>query len=93
MSIEDLERKRELIRQRKLQEEAAKNGGGETVVTTTPVNQSNEEQTPVVEEETQEYIFLAFARVFSGTLKKGQELFILSPKHNPEDFVGKVRMT
>jgi ribosome assembly protein 1 len=33
--------------------------------------------------------FLAFARVFSGKLKKGQTLFVLSPKHNIEDFIGK----
>jgi ribosome assembly protein 1 len=35
------------------------------------------------------HVFLAFARVFSGTLKKGQHLFLLSPKHNCEDFIGK----
>lgn len=29
--------------------------------------------------------FVAFARVFSGTLKKGQELFLLGPKHNPTE--------
>lgn len=45
----------------------------------------------VVEEiEEENHKFLAFARVFSGTLKKGQDLFILSPKHNCEDFIGKV---
>lgn len=42
-------------------------------------------------EKTQDYVFLAFARVFSGTLRKDQEVFILSPKHNPDDFVGKVK--
>ena len=83
MSLQDLEQKREIIRQRKLQEEAAKSSG------VTLVNEPSEEKPPV-EEETQEYVFLAFARVFSGTLKKGQELFILSPKHQPEDFIGKV---
>lgn len=28
-------------------------------------------------------IFVAFARVFSGTLHKGQELYVLGPKHDP----------
>ncbi|KAI9565149.1 hypothetical protein GHT06_008924 [Daphnia sinensis] len=30
-------------------------------------------------------IFLAFARVFSGTLKRGQELYVLGPKYDPGD--------
>lgn len=28
-------------------------------------------------------IFIAFARVFSGTLKRGQELYVLGPKYDP----------
>lgn len=79
MSIEDLEQKRELVRQRKLQEEAGDKS----------VKEKEPEEKPPVEEENQ-HLFLAFARVFSGTLRKGQELFILSPKHDPHDFVGKV---
>ena len=31
-----------------------------------------------------EAIFVGFARVFSGTLKEGNELFVLGPKHKPE---------
>ena len=27
--------------------------------------------------------FVAFARIFSGTLRKGQEIFVLGPKHDP----------
>ncbi|KAJ8304546.1 hypothetical protein KUTeg_018129 [Tegillarca granosa] len=27
--------------------------------------------------------FVAFARVYSGTIKKGQKLYVLGPKHNP----------
>ncbi|OQV14692.1 Elongation [Hypsibius exemplaris] len=34
---------------------------------------------PVVES-----IFVGFARIFSGTLKGGDELFVLGPKHKPE---------
>ncbi|KAH8304044.1 hypothetical protein KR018_009471 [Drosophila ironensis] len=33
--------------------------------------------------EANEFVFIAFARVFSGTLKRGMELFNLSPKHDP----------
>ena len=27
--------------------------------------------------------FVAFARIFSGTVRKGQELYVLGPKHDP----------
>lgn len=28
-------------------------------------------------------VFIAFARVFSGTLRRGQELYVLGPKYDP----------
>lgn len=40
------------------------------------------------EKEQEKHEFMAFARVFSGTLKKGSTVYVLSPKHRPEDFVG-----
>ena len=36
------------------------------------------------------YKFLAFARIFSGTIKKGQKLYVLGPKHNPADAIEQV---
>ena len=30
-----------------------------------------------------EEVFIAFARVFSGTVRRGQEMLVLGPKHNP----------
>ncbi|XP_026847365.1 elongation factor-like GTPase 1 [Drosophila persimilis] len=38
---------------------------------------------PAAEAERNEFVFVAFARVFSGTLRRGMELFNLSPKHDP----------
>ena len=35
-------------------------------------------------------VFVAFARVFSGTLTSGQKLFVLGPKHNPATALQKV---
>ena len=40
---------------------------------------SNEETNP---SEAQDQ-FIAFARVYSGVVKKGQKLFVLGPKHEP----------
>lgn len=31
---------------------------------------------------------LAFARVYSGTIKKGQQLYVLGPKHDPRETSG-----
>lgn len=35
-------------------------------------------------------VFLAFARVFSGTLCSGQELYVLGPKHDPRTAIDEV---
>lgn len=37
-----------------------------------------EKQTSVAD-----HVFIAFARVFSGTIRKGQMLYVLGPKHDP----------
>ena len=79
--MEEIALRREAIRLKKLEISA----NPESVATASPPSPPVEE--PVVDEEKHE--FLAFARVFSGTLKRGHTLFILSPKHNPEDFIGK----
>lgn len=87
LTPEEIAMKREAIRKKKLEEEAKQNNElptDNTVAENKPTPEVNEPE----EDETKQE-FLAFARVFSGTLKKGQTLFILSPKHNTEDFVGK----
>lgn len=50
----------------------------------------NEEKTEEKEEKAEEVakveednIFIAFARVYSGTLKKGAKIYALTPKHDP----------
>ena len=45
----------------------------------------SEPTAPVQEEKVEETgpVFIAFARVFSGTLRKGQELYVLGPKYDP----------
>ena len=82
--MEDIEQKREAIRLRKKQEEENRNNPEFVQQTKTEVESIQPEEEEDIKQE-----FLAFARVFSGTLKKGQTLFILSPKHNSEDFIGK----
>lgn len=35
-------------------------------------------------------MFVAFARVYSGCVKKGQKLYVLGPKHDPAKALQKV---
>jgi len=87
LTLEEIAQKREQIRLRKLEE-----ASGVVISNTanTSLDAEKTEENKVEEVEEKAFEFLAFARVFSGTLKKGQTLFVLSPKHNPEDFIGKV---
>ena len=39
----------------------------------------------VKEEKEDSVIFLAFSRVFSGTIRKGQKLFVLQPRYDPRE--------
>lgn len=41
-------------------------------------------------EKTANTSFIAFARVYSGTIKKGQTLYVLGPKHDPSQVLNKV---
>jgi translation elongation factor EF-G len=43
------------------------------------------------QKQSNEDVFIAFARVFSGTIRKGQELYVLGPKHEPQSALEKVR--
>ena len=38
-----------------------------------------------------DYTFIAFARIFSGEIRRGQQLFVLGPKHNPATALIQVR--
>lgn len=86
MTINDIAAKREAVRLLKEQQEAKlkddQNGQQAQI----------KEDIKVEEEDTEEqgHEFMAFARVFSGSISRGQTIFVLSPRHNPEDFVGKV---
>lgn len=35
--------------------------------------------------------FIAFARVFSGVVQRGQKIFVLGPKYDPAESLHKVR--
>ena len=43
-------------------------------------------------EEGTDQVFVAFARVFSGCVRKGQKLYVLGPKHDPAITLQKVSL-
>ncbi|XP_066273846.1 elongation factor-like GTPase 1 [Branchiostoma lanceolatum] len=90
LTQEEIEQKRELARQRhqeKLaalsnqtlvpqQEQAAEENGNDTCSTTILTNKKDK-----VDDDAN--VFVGFARVFSGKVRKGQKVFVLGPKHSP----------
>lgn len=75
-----MQQRKEAARQRLIDKQNATtcNGTKETVLShSVETNEQSEDTAP-----TQPH-FVAFARVFSGTLRKGQTLFVLGPKHDP----------
>mgnify|MGYP000084269286 CR=1 FL=1 len=42
------------------------------------------------ETEEAQQVFVAFARVYSGCVRKGQKLYVLGPKHDPAKALQKV---
>ena len=90
LTAEDIAQRRELLRQKQLEKEIKTE---ETVETSTqPAENPTTEAIKPTEttENVDENLFLAFARVYSGRLKRGQKIFVLSPRHDPASFVGKV---
>lgn len=89
LTDQELQQRRDEVRrrieERKQQSEQSEleklSQGVEKLSTQVEEEKKAEETKP--EEEKNEFVFIAFARVFSGTLRRGMELFNLSPKHDP----------
>ena len=75
LTCEDIALRRQQVRQ-KLAEFSLQQKSGEMF----EVEESQETPKVVIEDAP---IFVAFARVFSGTLRRGQELYVLGPKYDP----------
>lgn len=86
LTEEELKGRRELAKQRILERKLAAEKGEHLDQLTKGVEQlaiDGPKSEDVIEEEPATHVFIAFARVFSGTLKVGQKLYALSPKHDP----------
>uniref|UniRef100_A0A224YY67 Ribosome assembly protein 1 n=1 Tax=Rhipicephalus zambeziensis TaxID=60191 RepID=A0A224YY67_9ACAR len=91
LSLEEIAQRREQARQRHAERMAL--AAVDSV--STPDEQKNGDAVAVQEEEASqetdedESTFIAFGRVFSGTLKRGQQVYVLGPKHDPAKFLEK----
>ncbi|XP_020603143.1 elongation factor-like GTPase 1 isoform X2 [Orbicella faveolata] len=93
LTQDEIGARREQARQRHA-EMMANNTGLEngTPLILEPANKDNKENEnnemkikPRDEKEVPKSHVLAFARVYSGTIKKGQQLYVLGPKHDPRE--------
>lgn len=98
LTDQELQARRDEVRKRieERKQLAAQNAEVESItegvqqMTTEEKQQQEEEQEKQKalekeEEEKPEFVFVAFARIFSGTLKKGMKLYNLAPKHDPRN--------
>uniref|UniRef100_A0A1E1XEZ5 Ribosome assembly protein 1 n=1 Tax=Amblyomma aureolatum TaxID=187763 RepID=A0A1E1XEZ5_9ACAR len=91
LSLEEIAQRREQARQRHAERMALTAAGQESP----DIQKNGHAYTPIVEEDApqekddDETTFIAFGRVFSGTLKRGQQVYVLGPKHDPAKFLEK----
>lgn len=99
LTKEEIERRRELTRQRIQQRQQEMESGmsgmnlnedssGAVVKPTDAAKEAAENKNPEEEknendEDKEDEIFIAFSRVYSGTVRKGSKLLVLMPKHDP----------
>lgn len=92
LTAEEIAKRRELARiKNALKYNIAKVENSETVPNATTEN--TEENKPEVVESTQnenDIMFIAFGRIYSGTIRRGQEIYVLGPKHDPSKTNDKV---
>ncbi|XP_046615594.1 elongation factor-like GTPase 1 [Neodiprion virginianus] len=81
LTQEELAQRREIARQRHAAQLEQQKSGITAVTEKTEALDLDNIQKPV--EEISEDALVAFARVYSGTLSEGSEVFVLGPKHNP----------
>uniref|UniRef100_A0A670Y9N1 Elongation factor-like 1 n=1 Tax=Pseudonaja textilis TaxID=8673 RepID=A0A670Y9N1_PSETE len=92
LSQEEIAQRREHARQRRAEKLAAAQETGPLFQfpTWNIIPPSGDNQLPTLQSETNIEPFIAFARVFSGVVKKGQKLFVLGPKYDPAESLHKL---
>ena len=88
LTAEDIAQRRLQVRQRHaelMQQQQALEKGQPLEVTESKPPVEAEKETLAQPEEENGQVFVAFARVFSGNLRRGQKLYVLGPKYDPSN--------
>ncbi len=94
MTADDIAQRREVLKQKQAEKPTTNEESTNQIVENNQATTDNGAVDSIKTEsngDIDENVFLAFARVFSGRLKRGQKIFVLSPRHDPTLFVGKVK--
>lgn len=83
LTIEEIEKRRLLARQRHQEQQLAKSEQVDEVAVELQAKLNVDKPEDVDPVEVDDDVFIGFARVFSGTLRKGAKLYALMPKHDP----------
>ncbi|XP_012525616.1 elongation factor-like GTPase 1 [Monomorium pharaonis] len=91
LTPEELAQRREIVRQKHAERLVQKTTAienhekdtRETIVCNNVENNARHEDEDITEDNSLDGTLVAFARVYSGTIKIGDEVFVLGPKHNP----------
>lgn len=97
MTTEEIAQRRELVRiKHALKKSAVEIEDSETKVHGADVKINVEENnSEIVVKTTQnedDIMFIAFGRIYSGTIRRGQDIYVLGPKHDPSKITDKVSL-
>ncbi|XKL67522.1 hypothetical protein PGB90_003013 [Kerria lacca] len=84
LTIEEIKARRERVRQKQLLKEQQ-----QETINTTKFENTEEIQSNVVENVDE--VLVAFARIYSGCIRVGAEIYVLGPKHDPKIAIEKVK--
>ncbi|CAI8045879.1 Elongation factor-like GTPase 1 [Geodia barretti] len=77
LTMEEIAKRRAAVKQRLKDQE--------NLSSTEKSQKEGEEDGEKREEEEERSVFLAFARIYSGTLRRGQEVYVLQPRYDPQE--------
>lgn len=91
LTIEEIAKRRELARIKHALKNSVKTDNSESEITAN-IENIEEIKSEVVEpiQNENDIMFIAFGRIYSGTIRRGQEIFVLGPKHDPSKIIDKV---
>lgn len=84
LTAEEMALRRERARQLREMKQISANDG-------VPLEEKKEDQEveKAAEEDVDQPVFIAFARIFSGKVKRGDKVYVLGPKHDPSKVLSK----